>query len=59
MGAVKLREGEQCDSALVRGNFVFLTSCYKGYSISIAISYYTKKAGEELELMLEHSKFSK
>ena len=31
----------------------------KGYAIYIAITYFTKKAGEELELMLEHSKFSK
>ncbi len=44
---------------LIKNNYITLFTCYKGYSIYITLLYYSKNAGEELESMLEHSKFIK
>ena len=44
---------------LIHSNEVLLQTCYKGYSIYITLLYYNKKAGDELESILEHSKFTR
>jgi hypothetical protein len=44
---------------LIQSNEVTMYACYKGYNISIYLLIYSKHAKEELESMLEHSRFSR
>jgi hypothetical protein len=44
---------------VVQETYEALYNCYKGYGIYITLLYSNKKIGDELESMLERSKFSK
>jgi hypothetical protein len=46
-------------NGLTKHKIFFLVTCYKGYTIYINIMVFNKKAGAELESMLEQSTFSK
>jgi len=46
-------------NGLIQHKFFSLLTCYKGYTIYITLMTFSKKAGAELETMLEQSKFRK